>query len=438
MHPLVDGEPYYLGVFLVGAYQETLGDLHNLMGDTNVVSVRINEDGTFDFVREMSGDSIADVLSYVEYEPQQLLEQFRKTAEQAVRDGRDLASPSGRRSSRRSRPACAATPTTKTDPGGPSMAKVLIIGAGGVGQVVTHKCAQVPEVFSEIVLASRTEAKCKSIAADVLARTGRTMRTAQVDADKVPEMTALIEREKPALVINVALPYQDLPIMDACLAAGVDYLDTANYEPRDTAKFEYSWQWAYQDRFRERGLMALLGCGFDPGRDQRLHRATSPSTTSTTIDELDIIDCNARRPRPAVRDQLQPRDQHPRGHRARPVLGERRVDRRPTRSRSTGCTTSPTVSGRRRSSSCTTRSSSRSSRTSRALKRARFWMTFSDNYLTHLRVLRNVGMTAHRAGDVPGPRDHPAAVPQGRCCPIRRRSGRAPRARPASAASCAA
>src|SRR5512134_3223371 len=105
------------------------------------------------------------------------------------------------------------------------MAKVVIVGAGGVGQVVTHKCAQVPEVFSEIVLASRTEAKCKSIAADVLARSGRTVRTAQVDADQVPAMTALIERERPAIVVNVALPYQDLPIMDACLATGVDYVD---------------------------------------------------------------------------------------------------------------------------------------------------------------------------------------------------------------------
>ena len=129
------------------------------------------------------------------------------------------------------------------------MAKVLIVGAGGVGQVVTHKCAQVPEVFSEIVLASRTEEKCRRIAAQIK----RPIRTAQVDADDVEQMSALIEREKPAIVINVALPYQDLPIMDACLETGVDYLDTANYEPRDTAKFEYSWQWAYQDRFRERG-----------------------------------------------------------------------------------------------------------------------------------------------------------------------------------------
>lgn len=141
------------------------------------------------------------------------------------------------------------------------MSKVLIIGAGGVGGVVTHKCAQLPEVFSEIVLASRNEDKCKAIAAQL----SRPIRTAQVDADNVPELTTLLNQEKPDLVINVALPYQDLTIMDACLAAGVDYLDTANYEPLDTAKFEYSWQWAYREKFEKAGLMALLGSGFDPG-----------------------------------------------------------------------------------------------------------------------------------------------------------------------------
>ena len=167
------------------------------------------------------------------------------------------------------------------------MAKVLIVGAGGVGQVVTHKCAQVPEVFSEIVLASRTEEKCKRIAAQIK----RPIKTAQVDADDVRQMSALIEREKPAIVINVALPYQDLPIMDACLATGVDYLDTANYEPRDTAKFEYSWQWAYQDRYRS---AASWRCSarLRPGRDQRVHRVPAKHHFDT-IEELDIIDCNA-------------------------------------------------------------------------------------------------------------------------------------------------
>src|SRR3989339_969386 len=142
------------------------------------------------------------------------------------------------------------------------MSKVLIIGAGGVGSVVAQKCASVPEVFSEIMLASRTKSKCDAIAQRV---GGNRIKTAQVDADNVQELVKLINSFKPELVINVALPYQDLTIMDACLETGVHYLDTANYEPRDVAHFEYSWQWAYQDRFRKKGIMAVLGCGFDPG-----------------------------------------------------------------------------------------------------------------------------------------------------------------------------
>ncbi len=139
------------------------------------------------------------------------------------------------------------------------MNKVLLIGAGGVGSVVAHKCAMVPEVFGEITLASRTLAKCDAIAASVKERTGRTIATAWVDADDPAQTAALIRQTGASLVINVALPYQDLSIMEACLAAGADYLDTANYEPPDVAKFEYSWQWNYQDRFKEAGLSALLG-----------------------------------------------------------------------------------------------------------------------------------------------------------------------------------
>ncbi|HDR51376.1 MAG TPA: saccharopine dehydrogenase family protein, partial [Mariniphaga anaerophila] len=142
------------------------------------------------------------------------------------------------------------------------MSKVLIIGAGGVGRVVTSKCADNPDVFSGIMLASRTLSKCETIAREV--GKGR-IQTAQVNADNVPEVVELINKFKPELVINVALPYQDLPIMDACLETGVNYLDTANYEPKDKAKFEYSWQWAYHDKFKEKGIMAVLGCGFDPG-----------------------------------------------------------------------------------------------------------------------------------------------------------------------------
>ena len=146
------------------------------------------------------------------------------------------------------------------------MSKVLIIGAGGVGRVVAYKCAQHRSVFSDILLASRTKKKCDVIADAIYkAYGGPKIKTAKLDADDVEQTVALIRKFQPELVINVALPYQDLPIMDACLETGVNYMDTANYEPKDVAKFEYSWQWAYQERFKKKGIMALLGCGFDPG-----------------------------------------------------------------------------------------------------------------------------------------------------------------------------
>ena len=146
------------------------------------------------------------------------------------------------------------------------MGKALIIGAGGVAGVVVHKCCQNSEVFTEICIASRTKSKCDALKEAVEAKGTKTVvTTAQVDANKVDELVALIEREKPDIVINVALPYQDLTIMDACLATKVDYVDTANYEPEDTAKFEYKWQWAYRERFEKAGITALLGSGFDPG-----------------------------------------------------------------------------------------------------------------------------------------------------------------------------
>ena len=145
------------------------------------------------------------------------------------------------------------------------MSKVLIIGAGGVGTVVAHKVAQNADVFTDIVIASRTKSKCDVLAADIEKREGVKVTTDSVDADSVPQLVALLKKHQPKLVINVALPYQDLTIMDACLECGVNYLDTANYEPKDEAHFEYSWQWAYKDKFEKAGLTAILGCGFDPG-----------------------------------------------------------------------------------------------------------------------------------------------------------------------------
>ncbi|HRR05033.1 MAG TPA: saccharopine dehydrogenase NADP-binding domain-containing protein, partial [Bacteroidales bacterium] len=169
------------------------------------------------------------------------------------------------------------------------MAKVLIIGAGGVGSVVTHKCAAVPEVFSEIILASRNKEKCDKIAASIKTRQ---IITEQVDADNVEETIALIRKYNPDILINVALPYQDLALMDACLATKTHYLDTANYEPRDVAKFEYKWQWAYRERYRDAGITAVLGCGFDPGVTG-IYTAYAAKHYFDEIHYLDIVDCNA-------------------------------------------------------------------------------------------------------------------------------------------------
>ena len=270
------------------------------------------------------------------------------------------------------------------------MAKALIIGAGGVGQVVTHKCAQVPQVFSEIVLASRTEEKCKRIAAQL----ERRISTAQVDADDVAQTIALLERERPAVVINVALPYQDLAIMDACLATGVDYLDTANYEPLDTARFEYSWQWAYQDRFRKRGIMALLGSGFDPGATN-VFTAYLAKHHFDTIDELDIIDCNAGdhgqpfatnfNPEINIREVTSPGRYWENGawQTTEPLSVNRMFD-------------FPEGIGARKIYLLYHEELESIVKHFPTLRRARFWMTFSDNYLNHLRVLGNVGMTSIR------------------------------------------
>ena len=171
------------------------------------------------------------------------------------------------------------------------MGKALIIGAGGVASVAVHKCCQNSDVFEEICIASRTKAKCDALK-EKLAGGKTKIRTAQVDADDVTELVGLIEREKPDVVLNLALPYQDLKIMDACLATKTHYVDTANYEPEDTAKFEYKWQWDYDDRFKEAGITALLGSGFDPGVTG-VFSAYALKHHFDEINYIDILDCNA-------------------------------------------------------------------------------------------------------------------------------------------------
>ena len=267
------------------------------------------------------------------------------------------------------------------------MSKVMIIGAGGVGGVVTHKCAQLPEVFTEIVLASRTEAKCKAIAAQL----DRPIKTAQVDADNVPELTALLNAERPALVINVALPYQDLTIMDACLAAGIDYMDTANYEPLDSAKFEYSWQWAYADKFKQAGLTALLGSGFDPGATN-VFTAYVAKHYFDEIYELDIIDVNGGD------------HGYPFATNFNPEINIREVTAECRHWENGEFVTTPAMS-KKAEFTCPEEVGTYNiyrmyheeleslSKNFPSLKRAQFWMSFGDSYLKHLEVLGNVGMT---------------------------------------------
>ena len=171
------------------------------------------------------------------------------------------------------------------------MGKALIIGCGGVASVAIHKCCQNSEVFEEIMIASRTKSKCDALKEKLSG--GKTIiRTAQVNADNVSELVALMKDFKPDICLNLALPYQDLKIMDACLECGVDYVDTANYEPEDTAKFEYSWQWAYRERFEKAGITALLGSGFDPGVTG-VFCAYAQKHYFDEINYIDILDCNA-------------------------------------------------------------------------------------------------------------------------------------------------
>ncbi|MFZ5775338.1 MAG: saccharopine dehydrogenase family protein [Thermodesulfobacteriota bacterium] len=270
------------------------------------------------------------------------------------------------------------------------MSKVLIIGAGGVGSVVVHKCAQVPEVFSEIVLASRTISRCEGIRDSVKQRTGRDIEIYALDADRVADTVALINKVKPRLVVNVALPYQDLAIMDACLATGVDYLDTANYEPPDEAKFCYKWQWEYQDRFKEKGLMALLGSGFDPGVTN-VYAAYAAKHYFDEIHYIDILDANAGD------------HGHPFATNFNPEINIREVTARGKYWENGQWIETDPLSvkqsfdfpkiGPKNAYLMYHEELESLAMNIKGLKRIRFWMTFSDNYLKHLEVLQNVGMT---------------------------------------------
>lgn len=174
------------------------------------------------------------------------------------------------------------------------MGRALIIGCGGVASVAIHKCCQNSEVFTDIMIASRTKEKCDALKAKLDNMYGgkTNISTAKVNADSVPELVTLMKEYKPDVCLNLALPYQDLTIMDACLECKVHYIDTANYEPEDTAKFEYKWQWAYREKFEKAGITALLGSGFDPGVTG-VFCAYAMKHYFDEINYIDILDCNA-------------------------------------------------------------------------------------------------------------------------------------------------
>lgn len=267
--------------------------------------------------------------------------------------------------------------------------KVIIIGAGGVGTVVVHKVAQNADVFTDIMLASRTKSKCDLIAEDIKKKYGVNIKTAAVDADNVPELTSLLKEFKPELLINVALPYQDLHIMDACLAAGVNYLDTANYEPLDEAHFEYSWQWAYHERFKEAGLTAILGCGFDPGQTG-VYTAYAAKHHFDEIHYLDIVDCNAGNHNKAFATNFNPEIN------IREITQKGRFYEN-GKWVETGSLelhqpiTYPEI-GPKESYLLYHEELESLVKNFPSIKRARFWMTFGQEYLTHLRVIQDIGM----------------------------------------------
>lgn len=257
--------------------------------------------------------------------------------------------------------------------------------------MVVHKCAQQSSVFDDILLASRTVSKCDAIAKDVFEKQGVRIRTAALDADDVAATTALLNEEKPLLLINVALPYQDLVLMDACLAAGVHYLDTANYEPPHEAKFEYKWQWAYRERFEQAGLTAVLGSGFDPGVTN-VFCAYALKHHFDSIETIDILDANAGdhgypfatnfNPEINIREITQDGRYWEEGEwKTIPALSVKQVYDFPE----VGPKDAYLLYHEELESLC---------QNIPGLKRIRFWMTFSERYLTHLRVLENVGMTS--------------------------------------------
>ena len=270
------------------------------------------------------------------------------------------------------------------------MGKTLVVGAGGVSHAAVHKMAMNSDIFTEITLASRTKSKCDDIAASVKERTGVDIATAQIDAMDVDATAALIRQTGAEILVNLALPYQDLKLMDACLEAGVHYVDTANYEPEDEAKFEYHWQWAYRERFEAAGLTAILGSGFDPGVTSvfatwlRKHKLSG-------IRQIDVLDCNGGDNGQAFATNFNPEIN------LREVLADARHWERGDWQTTPAMTHKvafdfPEVGEKNMYLMYHEELESLSTHFPE-IERARFWMTFGDAYITHARVLENVGMT---------------------------------------------
>ena len=268
------------------------------------------------------------------------------------------------------------------------MGKVLVIGAGGVATVAIHKLAMNPDVFTDVMIASRTKSKCDAIVKSIK---GCKFQTAQIDADDEEALTKLLDSYKPDIVMNLALPYQDLTIMNACLRSGVSYLDTANYEPRDEAHFEYSWQWAYRDRFEKAGLTAILGCGFDPGVTS-IFTAYAAKHVFDEIQYLDIVDCNAGNHHKAFATNFNP-EINIREITQKGLYWEngKWVETEPLEIHKT--LNYPNI-GPKESYLLHHEELESLVKNYPTIKRGRFWMTFGQEYLTHLRVIQNIGMAS--------------------------------------------
>ncbi|MCG7520915.1 saccharopine dehydrogenase family protein [Ruegeria sp. Ofav3-42] len=270
------------------------------------------------------------------------------------------------------------------------MGKTLVVGAGGVSHAAVHKMAMNSDIFTEITLASRTKSKCDAIAKAVKDRVGVDIKTAELDAYKVEDTVRLIKETGAEILVNLALPYQDLVLMDACLEAGINYLDTANYEPEDEAKFEYHWQWAYQDKFKEAGLTAILGSGFDPGVTSVFAKWLKKHKLDT-IRQIDVLDANG-----GSNDQEFATNFNPEIN-LREVLAEVRHWENGEWKHSPAMTHKvefdfPAIGQKNMYLMYHEELESLSTHFPE-IERARFWMTFGDAYITHAKVLENVGMT---------------------------------------------